>query len=82
MNSLIPLSSLAPGEKGRIVHYKGGYSLTARLASVGFTPGAELMVMSNSGKGPLLVFIRGLRVALGRKEAHQIWVLRIPHQGL
>lgn len=80
MGSVIPLSCLAPGEKGRIVHYEGDYSLTARLASMGFTPGAEFTVMSNSGKGPLLVFIRGLRVALGQKEARRIWVLRIPHK--
>jgi ferrous iron transport protein A len=49
---------------------------TTRLASLGFTPGAEVNMAQNFGRGPLIVTVRGTRVALGRMEAAGIFVER------
>lgn len=45
-----------------------------RLAALGFVPGALLAVQSNYGRGPVIVNIRGARVAVGRGQAHKILV--------
>ena len=47
-----------------------------RLASLGFTPGAVVNMTQNYGRGPLIVIVRGTRVALGRSEAAKIIVER------
>jgi ferrous iron transport protein A len=49
-----------------------------RLAALGFTPGAEVDVLQNNGRGPLIVTVRGTQVALGRGEAAKILVVRGP----
>ncbi len=46
----------------------------SRLASLGFTPGANLHVVQNYGRGPIIVTLRDTRVALGRGEAQKILV--------
>jgi Fe2+ transport system protein FeoA len=50
--------------------------ITNRLISLGFTPGVEIQVLQNNGHGPLVVNVRDTRVALGRGEAHDIFVER------
>jgi ferrous iron transport protein A len=48
--------------------------LINRIASLGFTPGAEVMLLQNFGRGPLIASVRGSRLALGRGEAEHILV--------
>jgi ferrous iron transport protein A len=48
----------------------------SRLATLGFTPGAKLTMVQNFGRGPLIVSIRGTRIALGRGEATKVRVAR------
>jgi len=48
----------------------------SRLATLGFTPGAKLTMVQNFGRGPLIVSIRGTRIALGRGEAAKVHVAR------
>jgi ferrous iron transport protein A len=75
----IPLSSLKPNGAGTICGLVGGHSLMSRLATLGFTPGAELIMVQNYGWGPLIVQIRDTRIALGRGEAHKVHVHAIEH---
>ena len=75
----MPLSGLGTGEQGVVVELKGGRGLLGRMASLGFTPGAEVTIVQNSGRGPLIARVRGTRVALGRGEAERIRVRRINH---
>jgi ferrous iron transport protein A len=75
-NSAIPLSALSTGEQGAVVQLEGGRGLLSRMASLGFTPGAEVTVLQNFGRGPLIVRVREARVALGRGEAKKIHVRR------
>jgi ferrous iron transport protein A len=53
---------------------RGGKEFLARLAAIGFTVGAEVKVIQNYGRGPLIALIRDTRIALGRGEALKVMV--------
>jgi ferrous iron transport protein A len=69
------LVDLRTGEQATITALGRGLGIHGRLTALGFTPGARLTVMQNYGRGPLVVVVRGTRVALGRREAGAIQVL-------
>ena len=71
------LGSVQSGELVKIRRMAGGHQFLSRLASLGFTPGAQLQVLQNYGHGPIIVRLRDTRVALGRGEAEKILVERI-----
>ncbi len=73
---VVPLSSLGPGEHGVVVRLDGGQGLLGRMTALGFTPGADVTIVQNFGRGPLIVRVRDARVALGRGEAGRVYVRR------
>jgi ferrous iron transport protein A len=75
-NSIVPLSALRPGERGVVTELTGGRGVLSRMASLGFTPGAEVTIMQNFGRGPIIARVRDARIALGRGEASKIRVRR------
>ncbi|MGD8399149.1 MAG: FeoA family protein [Anaerolineae bacterium] len=68
------LSRVRSGATARIRGIQGGHTLLSRLAALGFTPGAAIKVVQNRGRGPIIVDLRGTRLALGRGEASKIVV--------
>ncbi len=74
MTPSISLSQLPTDRLATILSFSSGRLETIRLASLGFTPGARVSMTQNFGRGPLIVTVRGTRVALGRGEAAQIVV--------
>lgn len=64
------------GEHCTVVDLAGGRGMLSRMASLGFTPGAEITVVQNFGRGPLIARVRDARIALGRGEAKKIQVRR------
>jgi Fe2+ transport system protein FeoA len=70
----ISLTELSLNDHATILSFSIGRPETTRLASLGFTPGAEVSMSQNYGHGPLIVTVRGTSVALGRVEAAQIFV--------
>ena len=68
------LSELPVNERATILSFASGRLETSRLASLGFTPGVEVNMSQNYGRGPLIVTVRGTHVALGRGEAANIVV--------
>jgi ferrous iron transport protein A len=74
---MVPLSALHPGEEATIVNLAGCAGCAGRLAALGFTPGARLRVMRNSGRGPILVSLLDTQIALGRGQAMGIQVHRV-----
>ena len=72
----ISLAELPVDEQATMVHFSNGLAETNRLVSLGFTPGVEIDMTQNYGRGPLIVTVRGARVALGRREANKIIVER------
>jgi ferrous iron transport protein A len=73
---MLSLSELLVNEQATIRSFTIGRLETNRLASLGFTPGALVDMTQNYGRGPLIVMVRGTRVALGRGEAAKIFVER------
>lgn len=72
---MIPLEQLQTGQSGMVRLLHGGHTFVARLAALGFTPGAPVTIVRNHGFGPLIVEVRGTQVALGRGEASRVLVL-------
>ena len=72
----ITLMDLKPGESATILALNDTRQVTSRLVSLGFTPAARVAMTQNYGHGPLIVTVRGTRVALGRGEAASISVCR------
>lgn len=73
----VPLAELATGEQATILSFRNLRAAAGRLTSLGFTPNAQVIMTQNYGRGPLLVTVRGTRVALGRGEAREIIVQRM-----
>ncbi len=69
---MTPLIQLNNGESGKVRALHGGRSFVSRLAAMGFTPGATITMMRNSGFGPVIVAVRGSQIALGRGEAQRV----------
>ncbi len=70
-----PLSALPAGQRGVVHSLQGGHEFCSRVANLGFTMGAEVVIRQNYGHGPVLVALRGTLVALGRREAGHVLVL-------
>jgi len=68
------LSDLESGERAVVRQLRGGREFTSRLAALGFTVGAEIVVIQNYDHGPITVSVRGTRIALGRGEAIKVLV--------
>ena len=61
-------------------HRKGGWNnrgsrgITKRLLDLGLTKGCTFTVVQGSGRGPVLVEVRGTRIALGHGLASKVLV--------
>ena len=73
---VVSLSVLRRGEHGEVVRLAGGHGMLSRMTALGFTPGADVTVIQNFGRGPLITMVRDARVALGRGEARRVYVRR------
>lgn len=71
---LMPLSELPSGAVGIVESIHGGKGLLTRLSSMGLTIGAEFSVIQNALVGPVLINVRGVRLAIGRGMASRIFV--------
>jgi len=61
------------GKKVRVRYVYGGWGLIRRLYALGFIPG-EIVQVIKSSFGPIVVYVRGTRIALGRGVARKIIV--------
>lgn len=71
MKSLVQVPSGSRCVVGSLPHPSG---LAKRLIALGLTPGAEVYVLQNRGRGPLIVEVHGARLALGRGQAARVTV--------
>ena len=74
--SILSLADLKTGERAFFQEILAQKGVVSRLSSLGFTPGVELEMTQNFGFGPLVVSLRGSKVALGRQEARKTLVRR------
>ncbi|HYG68847.1 MAG TPA: ferrous iron transport protein A [Anaeromyxobacteraceae bacterium] len=69
------LSTMKPGENGRIAKLEAGAPLRRRLMDMGVLPGQEVRVEKVAPLGdPIEVTIRGYQLSLRRHEAEGIAV--------
>ena len=74
-----PLSSTPIGQTVQLKKINADRRITHRLTELGLTPGVELSVIQDNG-GPLLITVRGSRIAIGRDMANKIQVTPIGQQ--
>ncbi|WP_456422592.1 FeoA family protein [Thermococcus sp.] len=74
---IVPLLSLAPGERGVVVDLRGGPNFRSRLYAMGLAPGAIVKVISFYPRGPVIVEAGGTRLALGRGMASRVLVRKL-----
>ncbi|MFO7697297.1 MAG: FeoA family protein [Anaerolineae bacterium] len=70
----VTLANLEQGREGAVVSLRGGHGFVSRLAALGFTPGATVLVIRNSLRGPIIVGVMDTRIALGRNQAEGVLV--------
>lgn len=69
----LPLALAASGEKVRVERMMGGEGLARQLCDLGIGVGCELEVITANG-GPMVLAVKGTRVALGRAAAQKVMV--------
>ncbi len=74
---IVPLSSLKPGETGIIESLPPGRMLFLKLSSMGIEKNAKIKVIANYGRGPIIIEIDNIKMALGRGICNKIWVKKI-----
>ena len=75
MNSkknIINLAQIPAGRKVQVQSITGGANRIGRLASMGLTIGANVVIVQNYPKTPLIIKVRETLIALGRLEASGI----------
>lgn len=70
----MPLLMAGRGEKVRLADVHGGIGMRQRLAEMGLVPGTEFLVNAGGRTGPVIVTVKGSRLALGRGMVARIFV--------
>ena len=71
----IPLPQLEKGKIGIIKKLAGGWGLQRKISSLGLRVGKEIRVLSTQPfRGPLVISVDNMRIALGRGMANKIIV--------
>jgi Fe2+ transport system protein FeoA len=68
------LAQLPCGARAFVAGLPAQHGLARRLIALGLTPGAEVYVLQNRGRGPLIVEAHGARIALGRRQADRVTI--------
>ena len=74
---MIPLGLLNEGDKAEITYTKGGRGVTLRVNELGFYPGSHIRMIRNIKAGPVIVELKGCRIAIGRGIAMKIFCNKI-----
>ena len=73
LNGVRPLSTAPQKQALTVVKVAAGRRATHRLTEMGLTPGVEVKIVQDNG-GPLILAVRGSRLAIGRGLAHKVMV--------
>ena len=63
---MMPLAMLPENEEAKVVEVRGGRGLVRRLSELGFTPGTRVKILFSNSPGPIVIDVKGSRIALGR----------------
>ena len=70
----LPLAMASEGDRLWVVRIKGGHRMQRRLTDVGIIQGSELVIISRTDSGSVIVALQGCRIGLGAGMAHRITV--------
>ena len=70
-----PLSLMHKSQKLTIVEIHGGHGFVYRMKEMGFIPGVKIELLSSGHPGPVIVKIKGSKIAIGHGVAHKIMVI-------
>lgn len=62
----MPLIQLKTGQNAILKDITWGMKIKRKLYDMGMTPGTPVSMISSSGRGPVILAVRGSRLALGR----------------
>lgn len=68
------LFSLVPQAGAYVKELTGSNAAIGRMASMGITSGAAILMIRNPKRGPVIIEVRDTLIALGRSEAAKILV--------
>ena len=74
MSQPISLAMVSPGKTVQVVGVRFGWGLQRKLADMGLTPGVTVRVLNNQIAGPVIIDLRGSRLALGRGMTQRVLV--------
>jgi DtxR family transcriptional regulator, Mn-dependent transcriptional regulator len=73
--NLLALSELKEKQSGKIAFIRGGHSVLQRLLDMGLTPSTKItLIKSAPFEGPIEVYVRGSKLAIGRGIASKVFV--------
>ena len=72
--SITTLAKARRGYEYKVVRISGGVAVQVRLASLGILPGQCLRVMQPSFFGPVMIAIKGSKLALGQGVSQKVLV--------
>lgn len=70
----MPLLNIKTGQRAVLVEINWGDKMKHKLQSMGLVPGTIISVVSSGSKGPIVIDVRGSRLALGRGIVSKIEV--------
>ena len=73
--ALASITTLKPGQKGKIAFIRGGKNVVQRLCDLGLTNGTCVSLVREAPmKGPVEICVRGCKVVIGRGIADKIFI--------
>jgi len=72
---LTSITTLKPGQKGKIAFIRGGRNVVQRLCDLGLTNGTSVSLVREAPlKGPVEICVRGCKIVIGRGIAEKIFI--------
>lgn len=68
----MPLIQLQTGQQAILKDISWDMKLRRKLFDMGMTPGTPVSMVSGAGRGPVILDVRGSRLALGRSVIEKI----------
>ena len=68
------LSDVGEGQKVKIKYVEGGHTFRQRIYDMGMYVDSEVEILNNPKYGPLILNVKGSKLAIGRGAAKKIYV--------
>ncbi len=71
---MLPLAMAPEGVTVKVIGVRAGRGAMRRLTELGLIPGATIKIIKSSNSGPVLLEVKGSRIALGRGISMKLFV--------